>query len=147
MTLILRVANWPNDSFDFSLESLGLDVDHEYRKLNEWYKKCDALRPWLDSTENISNAEVGNENTVTEVKEKLPTVKVILSFFVSLQPLEGTVIFDSKRKKNASCFKLIFPFKYFVCFRQSHKLWIGWQCHHLKSLLYFWDTLVIVNLV
>lgn len=76
-----------------------MDVDHEYRKLNEWYKKCDGLRPWLDSTENISNAEVGNEITVTEVKEKLPTVQVILSFFVSLQPLEGTVIFFLKKKK------------------------------------------------
>ena len=64
-----------------------MDVDHEYRKLNEWYQKCDALRPWLDSTENISNAEVGNEITVNEVKEKLPTVQVILSFFVSLQSL------------------------------------------------------------
>lgn len=94
MTLILRVANWPNDYFVFSLESFGLDVDQEYRKLNEWYQKCDALRPWLDSTENISNAEVGNEITVTEVKEKLPTVQVILSFFVSLKPIEGIAILD-----------------------------------------------------
>lgn len=60
-----------------------MDVDHEYRKLNEWYQKCDALRPWLDSTENISNAEVGNEITVNEVKEKLPTVQVFcLSLFL-----------------------------------------------------------------
>lgn len=71
-----------------------MDVDHEYRKLNEWYQKYDALRPWLDSTENISNAEVGNEITVNEVKEKLPTVQVILSFFVSLLPLEGIAILD-----------------------------------------------------
>ena len=71
-----------------------MDVDHEYRKLNEWYQKCDALRPWLDSTENISNADVGNEITVNEVKEKLSTVQVILSFSVSLLPLEGIAILD-----------------------------------------------------
>lgn len=81
-----------------------MDVDQEYRKLNEWYQKCDALRPWLDSTENISNAEVGNEITVTEVKEKLPTVQVILSFFASLKPLEGIATLELKKEE-----------KYYLC--------------------------------
>ena len=67
--------------FPFSLESLGLEVDREYRKLNEWYGKCDNFLPWLDSSEKFLNDESDPETTIPLIKEKLKTIQVPISVF------------------------------------------------------------------
>jgi len=59
---------------------LGLEVDREYRKLNEWYGKCDNFLPWLDSSEKFLNDESDPETTIPLIKEKLKTIQVPISF-------------------------------------------------------------------
>lgn len=63
----------------FSLESLGLEVDHEYKNLNEWYGGCDTFRHWLDSSENVLNEESSEpEATIPAINEKLKTIQVLI---------------------------------------------------------------------
>ena len=77
MIIVIAIKTYNLSPNIFSLESLGLEVDLEYRKLNEWYEKCDAFRPWLDSTEKISKEESGTEDNTLAVKEKLKIVQVL----------------------------------------------------------------------
>jgi len=97
-SLNLTVINRSN-----SLESLGLEVDREYRKLNEWYGKCDNFLPWLDSSEKFLNDESDPETTIPLIKEKLKTIqdriKDCQSRKPELQEINGDadVLLDSGR--------------------------------------------------
>ncbi|XP_068754810.1 putative leucine-rich repeat-containing protein DDB_G0290503 [Montipora capricornis] len=70
-TLNLTVINRSNN-----LETLSLEVDREYKKLNQWYKKSDSFRLWLDSTEKASNEDSGGpEDSLPSNMEKLTAVE------------------------------------------------------------------------
>lgn len=63
-----------------SLESLGNQVDHKYKKLNEWYKKCDSFRPWLNSSEKkLNEVSSRSEDSLSAKKETLTLVQVFCS--------------------------------------------------------------------
>lgn len=53
-----------------SLESVGLEVDREYKKLNKWYEKYDTLNTWLYFNEKVLD-EKKPESTIAIIKEHL----------------------------------------------------------------------------
>ncbi|XP_074626301.1 uncharacterized protein LOC141884418 [Acropora palmata] len=58
------------------LESLGNQVDHMYKKLNEWYKNCDSFRLWLNSREKkLYEVSSGSEDSLSKKKETLTIVQ------------------------------------------------------------------------
>lgn len=98
-SLNLTVINRSN-----SLESLGLEVDHEYKNLNEWYRSCDTFRHWLDSSENVLNVESSEpEATIPAINEKLKTIQVQITesqnrkFQLQKLNSETEVLLDSGR--------------------------------------------------
>ena len=71
--LELNLSFSPN----LSLETLSLEVDREYKKLNQWYKKSDSYRLWLDSTEKASSEDSGGpEDSLHSNMERLTAVEV-----------------------------------------------------------------------
>lgn len=53
-----------------SLESVGLEVDREYKNLNNWYEKYDTLNTWLYFNEKVLD-EKSPGNTMAIIKEHL----------------------------------------------------------------------------
>lgn len=53
-----------------SLESVGLEVDREYKNLNNWYEKYDTLNTWLHLNEKVLD-EKSPGSTTAIIKEHL----------------------------------------------------------------------------
>ena len=66
----------PRDHFPFSLESVGLEVDREYKKLNNWYEKYDTLITWLHLNEKVLD-EKSPGSTSAIIKEHLEKNQVL----------------------------------------------------------------------
>ena len=66
----------PRDHFPFSLESVGLEVDREYKKLNNWYEKYDTLNTWLHLNEKVLD-EKSPGSTSAIIKEHLEKNQVL----------------------------------------------------------------------
>lgn len=68
----------------FSLETLTLEVDREYKNLNKWYEKSDTFNTWFYFNEKVIDEENSESaTTIPALKEKLRKNKV-LYFFADL---------------------------------------------------------------